>query len=186
MTRLRPSEGNGQPNTTNCYHPLKLLDPGPDPVYTKNMKNKAMTKLSPAQAYAAQVKADRRAAAIERQGATVRNDNARINEMFTTETPVKETIKKSVTRELWSDAELDLAIQLYLVAYDRPVEGETNWAEVWPIFTKRFPERGESAFRMVMSQISSLDTYVEWVGLKPSAALTQKLRSADPVRFGAA
>jgi hypothetical protein len=148
--------------------------------------NKAMTKLTPAQAYAAQVKADRRAAAIERQGATVRNDNARINEMFTTETPVKETNKKSVTRELWSDAELDLAVQLYLVAYDRPVEGETNWADVWPIFNKRFPERGEGAFRMVLSQIKSLDIYFVGDGLKPSAALSQKLLAADPVRFGGA
>ncbi len=148
------------------------------------MKNETtMSKLSPAQAYAVQVKADRRAAALERQGATVRNDNARINEMFNTETSVKETAKKTVTRELWSDAELDLAVQLYLLAYDRPLEGETNWAEVWPIFAKRYPERGEGAFRMVLSQIKSLDNYFVGDGLNPSAALTQKLLAADPERF---
>ncbi len=41
-----------------------------------------MTKLTAAQSYALQVKADRRAAALERQGNVVREDNARINAMF--------------------------------------------------------------------------------------------------------
>jgi hypothetical protein len=41
-----------------------------------------MTKLTPAQAYAAQVKADRRAAAAERRGGAVAADNARVAEMF--------------------------------------------------------------------------------------------------------
>jgi hypothetical protein len=39
-------------------------------------------KLSNAKAYAAQVKADRRAAALERQNEAVRNDNERVNAMF--------------------------------------------------------------------------------------------------------
>jgi hypothetical protein len=42
-----------------------------------------MIKLTPAQAYALQAKADRLAAALERQSATVREDNARINAMYT-------------------------------------------------------------------------------------------------------
>ena len=42
-----------------------------------------MTKLTPAQAYAAQAKADRKAAAAERRSVAIREDNNRINEMFT-------------------------------------------------------------------------------------------------------
>jgi hypothetical protein len=51
-----------------------------------------MTKLTPAQAYAAQVKADRRAAAAERRGAAVAGDNARVAEMF----KAAEVAKKAV------------------------------------------------------------------------------------------
>jgi hypothetical protein len=43
-----------------------------------------MTKLTPAQAQAAQAKADRKAAAAERRSAAIREDNNRINEMFAT------------------------------------------------------------------------------------------------------
>jgi hypothetical protein len=41
-----------------------------------------MTKLTPAQAYAAQVKADRKAAAKERQDSVIKADNVRIQEMM--------------------------------------------------------------------------------------------------------
>jgi hypothetical protein len=62
-----------------CYVRLPFLDFHPDPLYTKNMKN---TKLSPAQAYAAQVKADRRARALENRESVIAADNARVNAMF--------------------------------------------------------------------------------------------------------
>ena len=48
-----------------------------------------MTKLTPAQAYAAQVKADRRAAALDRQGGAVKADNARVAEMFAKAAPTE-------------------------------------------------------------------------------------------------
>lgn len=41
-----------------------------------------MTKLTASQAYALQVKADRRAAAAERRGGTIAADNARVAELF--------------------------------------------------------------------------------------------------------
>jgi hypothetical protein len=41
-----------------------------------------MKKLTPAQAYARQVKADRRAATAERQDAVVAADNARVNALY--------------------------------------------------------------------------------------------------------
>jgi hypothetical protein len=41
-----------------------------------------MTKLTPAQAYAAQVKADRRAAAAERRGSAVAADEARVKAIY--------------------------------------------------------------------------------------------------------
>jgi hypothetical protein len=49
-----------------------------------------MTKLTPAQAQAAQAKADRRAAALERQGnVALKADNARVTEMYAKVAPAK-------------------------------------------------------------------------------------------------
>jgi len=48
-----------------------------------------MTKLTPAQAQAAQAKADRRAAAAERREGAIAADNARVTEMYAKATPAK-------------------------------------------------------------------------------------------------
>jgi hypothetical protein len=58
-----------------------------------------MTKLTPAQAYAAQAKAHRKAAAAERRDVAIREDNNRINEMFT----VKETKMKNDKVLQWDE-----------------------------------------------------------------------------------
>lgn len=61
-----------------------------------------MTKLTPAQVYAAQAKADRRARALEDRNPEIQADNARINQMFAatvTEKKVTET-KTSVEQKL--------------------------------------------------------------------------------------
>ena len=63
-----------------------------------------MTKLTPAQAYAAQVKADRRAAAAERRGAAVAGDNARVAEMFAKAAPTEVDPQE---RTIYLLAELD-------------------------------------------------------------------------------
>jgi hypothetical protein len=63
-----------------------------------------MTKLTPAQAYAAQVKADRRAAAAERRGGAVAADNARVAEMFAKAAPTEVDPQE---RTIYLLAELD-------------------------------------------------------------------------------
>ena len=52
-----------------------------------------MTKLTPAQAYAAQAKADRKANALDRQNPVIKADNARIDKMFEVEQPKDSTAK---------------------------------------------------------------------------------------------
>jgi hypothetical protein len=59
-------------------------------------KETSMTKLTPAQAYAAQVRADRRAAALERREGAVAGDNERVAEMFANAAP--QPVKKPAGR----------------------------------------------------------------------------------------
>ena len=59
-------------------------------------KKTSMTKLTPAQAYAAQVRADRRAAALERREGAVASDNERVAEMFANAAP--QPVKKPAGR----------------------------------------------------------------------------------------
>jgi hypothetical protein len=51
--------------------------------HNRIMKETNQMKNTAAQNYALQVKADRRAAALERQGKVIREDNARMKAMFT-------------------------------------------------------------------------------------------------------
>ncbi len=63
-----------------------------NPVYLihKVQKETIMTKLTPAQAYAAQVKADRRAAVLERKGdVALQAETARVREMYKKVAPAK-------------------------------------------------------------------------------------------------
>jgi len=96
--------------------------------------------------------------------------------------PVK--AKKATKNETWSDAETDALVTLYLVAHDgQPGE----WREVWPVFSKKFPNRSESAFRMHFSVIKGYDAKDAREGLTGgSVALRERLLAVDPVRFAAA
>lgn len=60
-----------------------------------------MKKLTPAQAQAAQARADRRQAALDRQVTSIKEDNQRINQMYETVAQPKVTaVKKAVDKKL--------------------------------------------------------------------------------------
>jgi len=88
---------------------------------------------------------------------------------------------KKTKGELWSDAEIDALVTLYLVSFDgQPGE----WREVWPIFSKKFPARSESAFRMYYSVIKGYDSKDAREGLAGgSRQLRDALAKVDPARF---
>ena len=152
------------------------------------MKNETtMTKkLTPAQAYALQVRADRRAAALERASSVIREDNSRVNAMFATvkvtqTKPVK--VKRTSKKVRWAATELDLLIELYL-KYADPANGVENGKDITEHFLAQYPTRGSSAVNLGIAQIKALDAYYPAAGLKDtSAALVNKLYSIDPTRF---
>lgn len=84
----------------------------------------------------------------------------------------------------WTDAEIDVMVTLYRVAFDgQPGE----WREVWPVFSKRFPERSENSFRWAFSIIKGYDSKDERQGATGgSKALKAALIAADADRFAAA
>jgi hypothetical protein len=143
-------------------------------------------KLTPAQAYTAQVKADRRAAAIERCGEVVAADNNRVNAMFAITNERKVTTKKvtKATKKVrWSGPEFDLLIELYLKHVDLANKRD-NREYIVEGFVQRYPERTESAVVLGVMQIKGLDAYYPAKGMKDtSQELIDKLYVADPVRF---
>jgi hypothetical protein len=144
-------------------------------------------KLTPAQAYALQVKADRRAAALERQGNVVREDNARVNAMFAASKEVAPRkvakVVKATKKVRWTSAELDYLIELYIAHFDK-ASGTVNYGAINDEFAAKFTERGTVGVQMAVCQIRGLDTWVAGEGLTDtSQALIDKLYAADPVRF---
>jgi hypothetical protein len=155
---------------------------------------KLMTKLTPAQAYAAQVRADRRAAALERRGSIIAADNARINQLMDTRGSVIDRAvanfkanapkpRKTSPKVRWTGAELDFAINLYLQHYSKGA-GTVDSTLVMNLFAERFPKRGNIGVNMLLCQIKGLDTWCPAKGLKDtSQMLIDKLYMVDPVRF---
>jgi hypothetical protein len=146
---------------------------------------KLMTKLTPAQAYAAQVRADRRAAALERRGSVIAADNARVNELFenvrvTEPKKIKKTSSKKVR---WTSKEFDLIIDLYLKYVDG-VNGIENRAQIEAEFGAVYPNRTGSAVALCVCQIKGLDAYHPAEGMKDtSQMLIDKLYAINPERF---
>lgn len=100
---------------------------------------------------------------------------------------VKVALKKVTQRaeaQPWTDAEITALVTLYMVAFDgQPGE----WREVWPVFSKRFPERSENSFRWAFSVVKGYDAKDERQGATGgSKALRAALLAADPVRFATA
>jgi hypothetical protein len=75
-------------------------------------------------------------------------------------------------------------VTLYLVSWTgQPGE----WVEIWPVFSKKFPNRSEGAFRMHFSVIKGYDAKDDRQGLTGgSVALRDRLIAADPARFASA
>lgn len=150
-------------------------------------ETKTTVKLTPSQAYALQVKADRRAAAIERQGNVVREDNVRVDAMFIAAkevAPVKVTrVKKATKKVRWTGAELDLLIVLYLKHVDA-ANGAENATVIYDEFSKVFDTRTQASLCLAIAQIKGLDVYYPAKGMKDtSQELIDKLYAVDPVRF---
>jgi hypothetical protein len=158
------------------------------------MKNETTVtkKLTPAQAYALQVRADRRAAALERQEGSIAGDNARVNAIykeariqqavgnFKKTAPVRRVSSKKIR---WSPAELNLLVDLYLKYVDA-ANGCDNRELIVADFIAQYPARGESAVVLGVMQVKGLDVYYQAKGLKDtSQALINKLHSVDPIRF---
>ena len=157
-------------------------------------KETPVTKLTPAQAYAALVRADRRAAALERRGSVIAADNARVNRLMDTRGAIIDravaTFKANApkTRNTspkvrWTGPELDFAINLYLAQYSKAT-GTVDSTLVMNLFAQRFPKRGNVGVNMLLCQIKGLDSWCPAKGLKDtSTALINKLYAKDPNRF---
>jgi hypothetical protein len=146
---------------------------------------KLMTKLTPAQAYAAQVRADRRAAALERRGSVIAADNARVNELFeNVRVAQPKKVKKTSSKKVrWTDKEYDLIIDLYLKYVDG-INGVENGRIIHDEFNRVYDTRSEASLSLQVAQIKGLDAYHPAEGMKDtSQTLIDKLFKIDPVRF---
>lgn len=147
-----------------------------------------MTKLTAAQAYALQVKADKRARVLEeRANPKLKIDRERVNAMFTAAkevAPRKVTkVTKATKKVRWTGPELDYLVDRYIAHFNK-AEGTVNYAAINDEFAAKFPERGTVGVQMAVCQIRALDTWVVGEGLTDtSQALIDKLYAADPVRF---
>ena len=142
-------------------------------------------KLTPAQAYALQVRADRRAEVRDdRRDPAIIADNARLNAMYgsakvTQTKPVK--VKRTSKKVRWAAAELDLLIELYL---KHAHTDSVDRAEICAKFAQVYPNRGDSAVYMAICQVIALDANYPAEGLTDtSQALIDKLYVIDPIRF---
>ncbi len=153
------------------------------------MKNETtMTKLSPAQAYALQAKALRRADARDRADEAIREDDNRIKAMFAAaQVPAKpkraKTQRTGGNKTRWSGAELDLLIALYLKHFDA-ANANINRDAILEEFLQAFPNRASSAVVLGAMQIIALDTQCPLQGLTDtSQAMVDRLYAVDPNRF---
>jgi hypothetical protein len=84
---------------------------------------------------------------------------------------------------IWSDAETDLLVALYLKYSVRGARGAAPLS-VCREFLAAFPERTVTSFRAAWGACQSLDTWCPLMGLKGhSAGLESRLLAADPDRF---
>jgi hypothetical protein len=146
------------------------------------MKNETtMTKLTAAQSYALQVKADRRAAALERQGNVVREDNARINAMFNVTEKVAQ--RKVTKRVAWTQPEVDFLVRSYIDSVDL-VTLTYNRGEIEAKFEQQFGSQHVNSVHLILCQIKHIDAYYPADGMTSVSQLVRdRAYAADPVRF---
>lgn len=147
-------------------------------------ETKTTVKLTAAQAYALQVKADKRARAIENRDPVIVADNARINAMFAVAPKVAQRkVVKATKKVRWISAELDLLIELYLKHVDA-ANGAENATVIYDKFSKAFNTRTQASLCLAIAQVKGLDAYYPAKGMKDtSQELIDKLYAVDPVRF---
>jgi hypothetical protein len=144
-------------------------------------------KLTPAQAYAAQVKADRRAAAIERRGEVVAADNNRVNAMFA---PVRNSraskvakVKKASKRVAWTQPEVDFLVQQYIESVDL-VNLTYNRGDIEAKFEQLFGAQHVGSVHLILCQIKHIDAYYPADGMNSVSQLVrERAYAADPIRF---
>ena len=148
-----------------------------------------MQKLTTAQAYALQVKADRRAAARERASGAVRNDNARIEALFAdSEVAAKPKVAKPVGNKVrkyapWKTAEYQAIVDTYLRL---AAGGDVVKDEVIAAHRSAYPRRSEGAVSFVVAHLRGLDVQHEGeLTLTVAEGLLAAAYEADPERFPA-
>ena len=147
-----------------------------------------MKKLTPAQAHAAQVRADRRAAALERREADVAGDNHRVAELFAKakpqagKKPAKANPAKVRKYAPWGAAEYQSAVATYLELFQA---GNVNREEFIATHTAKYPRRSEGAVSYTVAHLRALDTEcVAPTGtLVPAEGLVIAAYEAAPERF---
>ena len=154
------------------------------------MKNEtAMTKLTAAQSYALQVKADRRAAARERASGAVAADNNRVKAIFAKaeQTKVAKVAKPSTAQVRkyapWGGAETAAIVDTYLRL---SAGGVVTRSEVIDAHRVAYPRRSEGAVSYVVAHLQGLDTLSDsQLTLNVAPHLIEAAYKADPERFPA-
>lgn len=142
-----------------------------------------MTKLTPAQAYALQVKADRRAAAAERREGAVKADNCRVAQLYPVTPKITRKTPKGGKRVAWTVDETDLLISLYLKHVDAANRSD-NRTVIVEAFAAQYPTRSIDSVHLAICRIKQLDAYYPADGMADvSQLLLDRLYAADPVRF---
>lgn len=143
-------------------------------------------KLTTAQAYALQVKADRRAAARERANASVAADNNRVNAMFAATEVVAPKVAKTKQPAVrkyapWSMAEYRSIVDTYLRL---SAGGVVSKEEVIAEHAVNYPRRSEGAVSFVVSHLRGLDVAHESeLSLTVAEGLMAAAYEANPERF---
>lgn len=112
-----------------------------------------MTKLTPAQAYAAQAKADRRAAALERREAGVAADNARVTELFQQGAEPKRAAQ--LAHAVYTLAELET------IPDPEVRERAIKLAALWPIVEPNVPFPGVGCWEDRLAKDGRFNWYLD-------------------------
>ena len=148
-----------------------------------------MQKLTTAQAYALQVKADRRAAARERASGAVAADNNRVKAIFANaEVAAKPKVAKPAAGKVrkyapWKTAEYQAIVDTYLRL---AAGGDVVKDEVIAAHRSAYPRSSEGTVSYVVAHLRGLDVQHEsQLTLTVAEGLLAAAYEADPERFPA-
>jgi hypothetical protein len=153
------------------------------------MKNETtVTKLTAAQAYALQVKADKRARVLEeRANPELKADRQRVDAMFSTVVNKRSTkvakAKKVSNRVAWTQPEVDFLVQQYTDSVDL-VNLTYNRGDIETKFEQLFGSQHVNSVHLILCQIKHIDAYYPAQGMTSVSQLVrERAYAADPVRF---